>query len=489
MIEHSPLGVRGHTMTLVYITGLVFLEGFLLLQLTRMAHVRSNSTVPTIFLQTIQSGLSLVFLTIKAFFLFGTLHPDFLLGAAMVLATSLVAGLGLQVILQVMSADKNRRANMLLSLSNIAVHSRTNVLVLLLPAAVNAGILLWAYFHVRPNGVVDASRIDFGMFIYFTLGAGAGLLLAARDVPRLALDRTIGPVARNIVAIGSLVAWGAQAWRASYPLIIFPPPVVWGFEITLPHVIAVVAALYALVVMIPVIVGARLYEEERARVHQSADTVLERAGLLGEIKLDPALLNSYRDQIARDIEELMIDLFKRDRLQEIMAFWRWAPLPAFALTTIRGKEYLKLVDNWRSVQLAPEADRHMILNVIEREWFSELIGDDKQVPYIKQIGGLATTVRKEMPKWNYRTRTFDELVVVREELAGDDIQNASGLARLAKANISQLYRKSNGRSVLTAGYMAVLTILLPFVLSLYEDDIKDIRPALLEQIPETLGGR
>ncbi|WP_018148571.1 hypothetical protein [Henriciella marina] len=476
-------------MTLVYILGLVVLEGFLLFQLMRLAHVRSNSTVPTIFLQTIQSGLSLVFLTMKAFLLFGTVHADFLLGAAIVLTVSLVAGLGLQVLLQVMSADKNRRANMLLSLSNMAAHSRTNVLVLLLPAAINAGILLWAYFHVRPNGVIEADRIDFGMFIYFTLGAGAGILLAARDVTRLALDRTIGPVARNIVAIGSLVAWGAQAWRASYPLITFSPPVIWGVEITLPHVIAVVAALYALVVMIPVIVGARLYEEERANVHQNADTLLERAGLLGEVKLAPALLKTYRDQIAREIEDLMIGLFKKDRLQEIMAFWRWAPLPAFAITTIRGKEYLKLVEHWRSVQLAQEVDRHIIRDVIERRWFEELIGVEKQVPYLKQIGGLATTVRKEMPKWNYRTRTFDELVVVREELAGDDIQNASGIARLAKANISQLYRKSNGRSVLTAGYMAVLTILLPFVLSLYEEDLKDIRPGLLEQIPETLGGR
>jgi hypothetical protein len=445
----------------------------------------SRLRFPLIILAALLTIFSAFMSTVVFWWLFGVWYQFFMLGVLAITAGFLVIGLFLQIVGNAFSPDKNERANVLSALEgHIRQRGLTQYLSLIAFFAMIAVIYIT---YSMSRGGINPETIKSATFFFFTVGSVPGLILSSLQTTRAALDRTVDSVVRNILAINTLGGYAAVAWRASFPFIYFGGTYsTLGYELDLYMVLAMVGTIYLLFVIIPLLTGARLYAEERRRVVDETDRLLGRVVALGEPGVSERILKEQGRKVASAINQMLIGLFKNDGLMRFLAFWRWGPDCLF-----KGDgKYWVLIENPKAESGAqPSATANepyrQPLGVVARPWFRELIGEDRRFRQNKLIEAQASAFLEQIPTWNYRAATFDALVPVLEELEGSEPQDAPGLAKLAQVQLKGDVLEPGGRSVVTAFFMTIFTIIGPMGLSMFDSQIKEL---LLTTIKTIKGG-
>lgn len=480
-------------MTIAGIIVLLVLEGALIFGLGLVLAV-TRFGLPQVVASGALSLASSLFMTLKAWLIFGQFFGSYLWGAIAIAILSTLIGIILQVLTGTMSPEKNRRANVMHTLYQVSDRGPLST-ILGFALIIGLQVVLWSAFAlVRSDGEIQENRIVDGVMIYFAFGAMIALAMASMTAFSIGVNRYIGPVVRNIFAINSLGGWSNQAWRVAFPFLFLPGPhQLFGQNVTLSTVLAAIIVIYLLLVLIPIVIGSRMYREEKERVWDKTGTLLDRASVLGTIDIDAPIKEAHRESLALDIDTALIDLNHHDRVQRYYAFRRWAPDEA-----IQGADgHWTVRDDWEDLREEVEqkdTDTHtyQLLDVIRRNWFKALMTPKKRFKQNPQIEGQIEMFRRDIPTWSYRAKVCDALVDLLERVCNKDLKNAAGLAKLSKASLSGTFVSSErGRSILTAALMTLLTGFGSLALTVFEDQIKSIvlgsAPAQSDLVEDSAG--
>jgi hypothetical protein len=315
-------------------------------------------------------------------------------------------------------------------------------------------------------GAVTDDVVKEATYLFFTIGAIPGLIYASISTTRTALNPAVDSAVRNQVAIGSLGGYALAAWRVTFPFVLFGGDgKALGYEFSLSTVLLAVGGVYAVFVIVPLLLGARLYREERRAVIEESGKLLARVEALEDPKLSGTTFQDQRVQLSERVNQMLVDLYENDALLKFLAFWRWGPDLWFA----KGEKYWTLREEKAAGDpnpLFPQRD-----SVMQRPWFQRLIDKEGRVRRYPQLEMQATPFLQRIPNWNYRAAIFDELVPVLEDLQGNDPKSACSQARLARKRVAEFEHQRPGRSIPTAFFISLFSAVGPYAIKHFEGEI------------------
>jgi hypothetical protein len=381
-------------MTLFVLILLVFIQTISQLALFGLALYSSRFRFPFVAITILSAIADSVVSTAQFWWLFHVWYQSFVWGCIAISAAILILGVVWQIYANSISSEKNVHANVSLLLL-LGRQTVSYQLFGTLAALLWLIVLYKAYAISR--GQVTSDTIKSATFLFFTGASVPSLIFSATQMVGNALKPSLDPLTRNVVAIASLGGYGLSAWRAAFPFFLFGGTVAaMGYELSLPMMLAAVAGTYAVFVIIPLALGERRYTQEHSSVITAACAVLDDITRLDRPKLDSSIFEEERTKLARELNELLINLYDDDAFLRFFAFWRWGPNRAF------HQEGMYWVLNER-ISNGNDSGIDQPLGVLDRPWFQQLIGPKKRVRRRfndSTVESLTALYLEKIPNWN-----------------------------------------------------------------------------------------
>ena len=454
-----------------------------------------NFKMPWLLVQIVSTAPTLFFITLKAWLLFDYWYWNFFSLGLILLLGAVSIGLFFQAISKNLTSEKNQRANIQIVSYHTSNSGVVTNLLGYIPLTAAAAVIWLAFDAARIDGVVMKENVPFATFVYFTLGSVPGIIASSITNTRMMLDPTVGPVARNVGALASLIGWLIQGWRAIFPLVTLQTSFEFALiDFELSNVTIGYRIIYFFLAIVPMIIGARAHAEEREKVRHGANGLLKRVELLNDGELEDRLLRPRREILVSELDQFLTNLIRKDSVLKNFALCRWVPLPAYHVQgdamKVRGiiredartsSEIAKQIAEWGDDDPAD----FLYHSVLARQWYNN-VAKKGRFQINKWFFAVKTTMMNELASWNYRIRALNELVPILEEFSENTPkarENAKTLSKLARANLEPAYAEASRQSSFIAIFTFILTNGVPFVVTNYKEQWEEIRPIVVDALP------